>query len=131
MADVFFTLKGVRYQLVNVDDWTFEEAAEAKRISGVPQALIAQKWLENDPDVVRAILLVSVQRVDPGMTEAVFVGEKPTQLLASLEVIEEPGAEPPDPPTASPSGNGGSGDATSTTPQTPDPAGIPAGSTSG
>ena len=126
--EAFFTVKGVRYRLVSVDDWTFEEASEAKRISGVPQALIPKGWIENDPDIIRGVLLVSMRRVDPSLTEAVFVGEKPSEIMGSLEAIDEPEDKPPDPQTASLSESGGSGADISASQTTLDGTGTQVGS---
>lgn len=66
MADDGHYLIGDRkVPIVSMDDMTWDELREVKRISGMSPGKVAEAVSEGDPDAWLALAFVSLKRVDP------------------------------------------------------------------
>ena len=126
----FVTIKDTRYQLFPVEEWTFDEAAEFQRVSGLPVGRVMEHIADMDVNAYRGWFLVCMQRANPSASERDMVGLNFLDVIGSIERVEEEQEPPPDPQIASPSESGGKDDATSALPPTPEASGTPVGSTS-
>ena len=130
MAARTFTLKGVAYESVPLEDFDFDEIHEFQRVSGVNFGRAPLELAENNGDAWKAWLLVCMRRTNPDITERDFKGVKLTDVLETFVDLDDLEEEPlPDPPTAPPSENGGNGGGASPTEPTPENSGTPHGST--
>jgi hypothetical protein len=91
-----FEVGGERYPLLSVDEMSFAEARELKRISGgmVP-ADIAVGTATLDPDALLAVFVLSMRRVKPDASEEDLAGENLLAVVNSLDGREDD-AGPPD-----------------------------------
>lgn len=126
----YFTVKEKRYEIITIESLSWREAREVKRISGLPMGQIPLAMVEQDPDALVAVMVVSMQRTDPATTEFALMAENMNEVLETFETIAEVDESRPDPSTASLSNGGGSDADAPTSTETSETTGTPAGSAS-
>lgn len=107
-------IEGRTYPLLSLDDLTWGEWREAKRLSGgITPARFQAALADTDPDAWRAYALISMRRVEPSVKDDVLdssnfmaaVGSWLESIKHLLADSEEGGAA--DPPPASPPSSSG------------------------
>ncbi len=98
MTGAYFTVKGTRYQLLQIEMLSFDEALELKRISGLPVGEIQAAFAQMDPAAILGLFVLSMKRANPAATELDLRSENLIDVVDTLEVVgEEDDARPPDP----------------------------------
>lgn len=103
MKTSYFTIKGKRYALVKVEDLSFEEAIEVKRLAGgVNPLLVPELFRALDPEALLAMFSVSMRRVDPQLGPETLAGENLIDAANTIDNVddERPDAGPPTEETA-------------------------------
>ena len=126
----FFTVKGTRYELVPVEDWSFEEAAEFQRVAGMPVGRVMEGIADWDVNAYRGWFTICMQRANPSLSEQDLVGVNFVEAISQIEQVEPAEDPPPNPPTGSLSERGGNGGDPSASQQTPEGSGTRHGSSS-
>lgn len=146
MKETWFTVNGQRYRLLTLEELSFDEALEIKRLSGGMTAReVVGAVADLDPQALLALFVVSMRRIRSHASEEDLLSENLMAIVDTLEqVSEEADAGPPaQGPARQPSGPGKSGSVDSAAPRsdasesntdgqssetTPEPHGTRAGS---
>lgn len=135
MAQHTVEVNGKPVEIIPLSEMTVKELRLVKATSGMTPSAVAAVLDEMDPDAWLAVLLVSVQRVEPDASVADLEGLGLADLISTLdsgEDVESPpvvGAEAPvpssEPPSGEPFTSPSSTDGLSEQETTPEVAGVP------
>ena len=135
MAQHTVTVNGKPVEIIPLSEMTVKELRLVKATSGMTPSVVAAVLDEMDPDAWLAVLLVSVQRVEPDASVEDLENLGLADLIASLDSGEETevppveGAEAPaissEQPSGEPSTSPSSTDGSSEPETTPVDSGVP------